>query len=126
MVKEKAMQGQPEPVAEKQLTSQSGRNFFLRILFFENGCFIAISEESFRIGSVAASISSTGKVNTARVIPSRYDSMFATTLTERISTLINGVCLVSLHTKSQLELDDMKAIMGELMNIIEGKWGGKN
>jgi hypothetical protein len=32
--------------------------------------------------------------------------------------MINGICLVSLYSKSQLQLDDMKAIMGEVMNIV--------
>jgi hypothetical protein len=35
--------------------------------------------------------------------------------------MINGICLVSLHNKAQLQLDDMKAIMGEVMSIIGSK-----
>ena len=32
--------------------------------------------------------------------------------------MINGICLISLHSLKQLELDDMKAIMAEIMNLI--------
>ena len=34
--------------------------------------------------------------------------------------MITGICLVSLYSVKQLNLDDMKAIMGEIMNILEG------
>ena len=32
--------------------------------------------------------------------------------------MINGICLISLHSLTQLELDYMKAMMGEIMNLI--------
>lgn len=32
--------------------------------------------------------------------------------------MINGICLISLHSLKQLEFDDMKAIMAEIMNLI--------
>jgi hypothetical protein len=32
--------------------------------------------------------------------------------------MINGICIVSFHSKGQLHLDDMKAIMGEVMNTV--------
>jgi hypothetical protein len=35
--------------------------------------------------------------------------------------MINGISLVSLHSKSQLQLDDMKAIMEEVMNTVSSK-----
>ena len=47
--------------------------------------------------------------------------MFIHTLTEKVSAMINGICLVSLYSKSQLSLEDMKAIMGGVMDIISGE-----
>ena len=44
--------------------------------------------------------------------------MFINTISERISSMINGICLISLHSLKQLEFDDMKAIMGEIMNLV--------
>jgi hypothetical protein len=35
-----------------------------------------------------------------------------------VASTINGICAVSFHANSQLRLEDMKAIMGEVMNIV--------
>jgi hypothetical protein len=102
--------------------SESGRIFFIKFLFFDNGCFIAIAEASDRIGSISVSISSSNKVNTARVIPSKFDSIFISSISERISLMINGICILSLHNTKQLNLDDMKAIMEEIMNLLGEKY----
>jgi hypothetical protein len=99
--------------------SGTQRNFALQSLFFQNGCFIIISEDQPRIGAVSVSISAAaGKVNTAKVIPSKYDSIFVNTISEKVSSMLNGICLVSLHSKTPLHLDDMKAIMEEIMNMV--------
>ena len=90
-------------------------------MFFNNGTFIMISEGDPQIGAVSVSISSSNKVNTAKVIPSKYDAVFVNTVAEKISLMTNGICLVSLQSKSQLELEDMKAIMGELMKTVGGR-----
>jgi len=113
------MLGRPD-AGDSSVRSGTGRDFTIQSLFFENGCFLIISEGSPRIGAISASISSSGgKVNTAKVIPSKYDSIFITTISERVSSMINGICLVSLHNKSQLQLEDMKAIMAAVMDIID-------
>jgi hypothetical protein len=36
--------------------------------------------------------------------------------------MINGICLVSFHSIKQLQLDDMKEIMGDIMNLIEEEY----
>jgi hypothetical protein len=70
-------------------------------------------------------ISTSNKISTAKVIPSKYDSVFINTLAEKISSMTNGISLVSLHSRKQLELDDMKAIMEEVMNTVTGRAYGK-
>ncbi len=101
------------------VSPSTGRDFFLRCLFFQNGCFLAISEgEAQLIGALSVAISSSNKVNAAKVIPSKYDSIFINTVAEKVSSMINGICLISFHSKAQLQLEDMKAIMGEVMSII--------
>ena len=102
----------------RTITSKHNRTFLIKFLLFQNGCFISVSESSDRIGSIFVSISSSNQVNTAKVIPSKFNSMFISTISERISSMINGICLISLHSLRQLEFDDMKAIMGEIMNIV--------
>jgi len=104
----------------RTISPEGSRIFSLRVLFFENGCFIIITEDAIRIGSISVSISSSNKVNTAKVIPSKFDSIFVNTITEKVASMINGICLISFNSKSQLALNDMKAIMGEVMDIVGG------
>jgi hypothetical protein len=113
----------------RTVRSASRRIFLIKFLSFQNGCFIALAEGSHKIGSIYVSISSSNKVNTAKVIPSKFDSMFVNTISEKVSSMINGICLVSFHSTKQLQLDDMKAIMGEIMKLIEEEYnqhGDKN
>jgi len=107
-------------VWKKKIISQgTGRDFFVQSLFFQNGCFLTISEgELCKIGALSVALSASNKVNVAKIIPSKYDSIFINTIAEKVSSMINGICLVSLYSKVQLQLEDMKAIMGELMSII--------
>lgn len=102
----------------RTVITPSTRIFLIKFLSFQNGCFIVVAEGSNRIGSLYVSIASTNKVNTAKVIPSKYDSMFINTISEKVSSMINGICLVCMYSVKQLHLDDMKAIMGEIMNLL--------
>lgn len=105
--------------SEFRVRSVTGREFSIKSLFFQNGCFLIIFEGLPRIGAMSASIGgSGGKVNTAKVIPSKYDSIFINTVSEKVSAMINGICLVSLQSKVQLQLEDMKAIMEVVMDIL--------
>jgi hypothetical protein len=47
--------------------------------------------------------------------------VFINTISEKVSSMINGICIVSLYSTNQLNLEDMKAIMGEIMNIVGEK-----
>ncbi|HET7148984.1 MAG TPA: hypothetical protein VFI73_10850 [Candidatus Nitrosopolaris sp.] len=102
----------------RTVIAPSTRTFIIKFLSFQNGCFIVVAEGANRIGSLYVSMASSNKVNTAKVIPSKYDSMFINTISERVSSMINGICLVCIHSIKQLHLDDMKAIMGEIMNLV--------
>jgi hypothetical protein len=112
------MENEPDVLVSKIVSPSTGRDFFLCTIFFQNGCFIIITEGEPRIGAVSMAISASNKVSTAKVIPSKYDSIFINTVAEKVSSMINGISLVSLHSKSQLQLDDMKAIMGEVINTV--------
>jgi hypothetical protein len=108
-----------------RIYSQSGRTFYAKYLSFQNGCFIVIHEGSNALGSVSISISSSNKISTAKVIPSKYDSMFVDTISQRVSSMINGICLASFHSTKQLQFEDMKAIMDEIMKLISSE-GSRN
>lgn len=106
---------------EGTVRSDSGRSFLLETNFYGNGCFISISEGDRRIGAISVAISSAGKASAARVIPSKHDPVFVNTVAEKVASMINGVCIVSFYAKAALKLEDMRAIMGELMNIVEAR-----
>ena len=110
----------------REIKTESQRTFTLKCVSFENGLFIVVAEGANRIGSLTVSISSSNKSNTATVIPSRYNSIFINTISEKVSSMVNGICVVSLYNAKQLNLEDMKAIMGEIMNIIGGKLNGED
>jgi hypothetical protein len=89
-----------------------------------NGCFISISEgEQHRIGSLNVSLHSSMGVNTAKVIPSKYDSVFLNMVSERIAALTNGICITSLYTKDALDLKTMKTIMGIITDAVSEQHG---
>lgn len=101
----------------KTLKSQSGRSFVIKYVPVSNGCIILISEDSDQIGAISVSISSTNKSNTAKVIPSKYDSIFINTISEMVSRMKNGICITSLYSLKQLTLDDMKIIMDQIRDL---------
>jgi hypothetical protein len=106
----------------RSVSSESHRTFIIKFLSFQNGCFISLTEGSDRIGSLCVSISSSNKVSTAKVIPSKFDSIFVSTISEKVSSMVNGVCIVSLHNTKQLQLCDMKTIMEEIMNLVKNEY----
>ena len=103
------------------IRSESGRIFYVKYLSFQNGCFIAIDEGSDALGSVSISVSSSNKISTAKVIPSKLDSMFVHTISQRVSSMINGICLASFHSTKQLQFEDMKAIMDEIVKLVRNE-----
>jgi hypothetical protein len=105
----------------RTIRSSSGRSFLLEATFFGNGCFLSISEGERRLGSVAVALSSQNQVNAAKVIPSKHDPIFVNTIAEKVAAMTNGICILSFFAKGQLDLDDMKAIMGEVMQLVESK-----
>jgi hypothetical protein len=108
-----------QEMVDKTLTSQSGRNFIIKYVSVSNGCIILISEESdHQIGAISVSISSSNKSNTAKVIPSKYDSIFLNTISEMVSKMKNGICITSLYSTKQLTLEDMKIIMDQIRDLI--------
>ncbi len=115
------MADEPDILTTEIVSSNTGRIFSLRTTFFQNGCFIVVTEGEPRIGAISVAISAANKISTAKVIPSKYDSIFIKTVAEKVSSMINGICLVSLHSKIQLHFDDMKAIMGEVMTTLSSK-----
>lgn len=100
------------------------RVFLIRFMRMFNGCFVSISEGNQpRIGSLNVSLHGSTGVNTAKVIPSKYDSVFLNMISERVATITNGICITSLYTKSALDLQAMKIIMGAITDVVSEQHG---
>ena len=56
---------------------------------------------------------------TTTVIPSRTESLFLKLTAERISTRMRGIALVSTFIQKELEPNTAKALMSEIMEMIE-------
>jgi hypothetical protein len=44
--------------------------------------------------------------------------MFLNTISEMVSRMKNGICIVSLHSTKQLTLEDMQIIMDHIRDLI--------
>ena len=91
----------------------------VKVLPYDNGNFISITDGKERIGTLVVSISLGGRVSTAAVIPSKSETIFLKMVSERVASTINGICIFSLNIEKDLDLDSMKVLMNELMDIVK-------
>ena len=103
---------------KKKTVTVNHREFLVQIVLFDNGNFISITEGKEKIGTLVVSIGSGGRTSTATVIPSKSETIFLKMVSERVSSTINGICIFSLNIQKDLELDSMKVLMNEVMEII--------
>ena len=94
------------------------REFLVQLVPFDNGDFISITEGKEKIGTIVVSISSAGRTSTATVVPSKSETTFLKMVSERVASTINGICIFSLSIQKELELDSMKVLMNDVMEIV--------
>ena len=97
------------------------RIFSLKIQKFENGYFVSVTEGNDKIGSMIVSLATGPTPTTTTVIPSRSESLFLRLIAERISTRMKGIALVSTYVQKELETSTAKALMSEIMEMIENE-----
>ena len=108
----------PNGFSEKTVDLGS-RNFSLRILKFENGCFVSVTEGIAKLGSMVVSLTTGQNPITTTVIPSKSESLFLKLIAERISTSMHGIAIVSTFVQKELDPDTTKALMTEIIEIIQ-------
>ena len=108
----------PNGFSHKVVNLES-RTFFLQIQKFENGYFISITEGTNKIGSMVISLATGPTPITTTIIPSRTDSIFQKLIAEQISTRMRGIALVSTFTQKELEPNTAKALMSEIMEMVD-------
>ncbi len=102
-----------------KVVSLESRSFSLQIQKFENGYFVSVTEGSNKIGSMVVSLATGPTPVTTTVIPSRSESLFLKLIAERISTRMRGIALVSTFIQKELESSTAKALMSEIMDMID-------
>lgn len=104
---------------KKKTVKVDNREFLVQVVPFYNGNFISITEGKEKIGAMVVSIGSGPRTSTVTVIPSKSESLFLKMVSERIASAINGICIVSINTQKDLELEAMKIIMNDIMEIVK-------
>ena len=104
---------------KKKTVKVDNREFLVQLVPFDNGNFISITEGKEKIGAIVVSIGSGTRTSTATVIPSKSESLFLKMVSERIASISNGICVVSLNTQKELGLETMKTLMNEIMEIVK-------
>lgn len=104
---------------KKKTVRVDNREFLVQIIPFDNGNFISITEGKEKIGAMVVSICSGSRTSTVTIIPAKSESLFLKMISERIASIINGICIVSINTQKELRLEDMKVIMNEIIGIVK-------
>ena len=94
------------------------RTFLVNMLNFENGIIISISENSPKIGPMLISIGSGPVPSTSIIIPTKSEQLFLKLLSEKISTHLRGICLVTGNFEKPLDNETTKQLMHEIMGEI--------
>ena len=104
-----------------KMVNLESRTFYLKIQKFENGYFVSVTEGNDKIGSMIVSLATGPTPTTTTIIPSRNESLFLRLIAERISTRMKGIALVSSYVQKELEQTTVKALMSEIMEMIENE-----
>ncbi len=95
------------------------RSFSLQILKFENGCFVSVAEGTPKLGSMVVSLTNGQNPITTTVIPSKTESLFLKLISEKISTRMRGIAIVSAFVQKEIDPHTAKLLMTEIMEIIQ-------
>ncbi len=94
------------------------RLFLVRILNYDNGNFISISEGSKKLGSMMVSLSTGPSPVTTTVIPAKTDSLFLKLTAEKISTITKGITIVSSFIQKELDPNTAKTLINEITEMV--------
>ena len=81
------------------------RTFLVNMLNFENGMIVSITENSQKIGPMLISINSGPVPSTSIIIPTKSEELFLKLLSQKISSFMKGICLVTAHFVNPLDGD---------------------
>ncbi len=108
-----------EPGCNTKTVAYENRNFLVNMLSFENGMIISISENSLKIGPMLISISSGPVPSTSVIIPAKSEELFLKLLSEKISSFLKGICIVTGNFEKPLDNETTKQLMHEIVGEIK-------
>ena len=95
------------------------RTFLVNMLNFENGIILSITENSQKIGPMLISINSGPVPSTSIIIPTKSEELFLKLLSQKISSFMKGICLVTANFEKPLDSETTKQLMHEIMGEIQ-------
>ena len=95
------------------------RNFMFQILRFDNGSFVSITEHQDKIGGLLASIATDSIPVSSTIIPAKTESLFLKLISERISSSIKGINIISTFIPQELDSKTANALMSKIKEIVE-------
>ena len=95
------------------------RTFLVNMLNFENGTIVSITENSQKIGPMLISINSGPVPSTSIIIPTKSEELFLKLLSQKISSFMKGICLVTAYFEKPLDSETTKQLMHEIMGEIQ-------
>ena len=108
-----------EPGCNTKTIAYENRTFLVNMLNFENGMIISISENSLKIGPMLISISSWPVPSTSVIIPAKSEELFLKLLSEKISSFLKGICIVTGNFEKPLDNEATKQLMHEIVGEIK-------
>lgn len=102
----------------KKLTI-SGRDFHVSFNRLLNGGFISITEGSEpRFGAIVLALKSIGRVNSSVIIPEKHSSIISIMLAELLAKELDGIALLSIFLKDEVDSQVAKVLFSEIRNLI--------
>ena len=108
-----------EPGYNTKTIAYENRTFLLNMLNFENGTIVSITENSPKIGPMLISINSGPIPSTSIIIPTKSEELFLKLLSQKISSFMKGICLVTANFEKPLDSETTKQLMHEIMGEIQ-------
>ncbi len=88
----------------------------VRILKFDNGNFVSVTEGMNKLGPMMISLGTGPTPVTTTVIPAKSESIFLKLIAERLSTTMNGICIVTASV-NELDSDSVKTLIVEIVEL---------
>ena len=103
----------------KTVIDVDSRNFTIQILRFDNGSFVSITEHQDKIGGLLASLGTDSIPVSNTIIPAKSESLFLKLISERISSSINGINIISTFIPQELDSKTANTLMTKIKEIVE-------